>query len=115
MRCPEARASAHSKAMMTLVRQVRAQRRRRHLSIREAAPLIGISFSTLARLERGAGASPLTGRRLRAWLGEDVEVTSIEDRVAALEAAVFTHLSSCSLGSKGDENESKTHTAVVLA
>ncbi len=69
-----------------LIKKVRAERKRRRLSIREAAPLIGVSFSTLARLERDGGdTTALTERRLRAWLGEDIEVVTLEERVADLE------------------------------
>lgn len=45
----------------------------RDLSIREAAGEIGVSFSSLARAERGAGSlSKDTERRMRRWLGDDV-------------------------------------------
>lgn len=73
-----------------LIDRAQAKRNKLCLSLREAAPLIGVSFSTLARLERGQGSpSLLVGRRLRRWLGEDVPAQTIEERVEALEALVF--------------------------
>lgn len=49
--------------------QVRSARLRAGLSVRQLGALLGISFSTLARLERGDGGSmPHTRRQVAQWL-----------------------------------------------
>ena len=76
--------------MKRVVSKAKAKRIRRRFSIREAALMIGVSFSTLARLERGDGdPSPLVERKIRAWLGQEVDTVTIEERISALEGAVF--------------------------
>lgn len=70
----------------SVVSKVKAKRTRRRFSIRETALMVGVSFSTLARLERGEGGpSPLVERKLQAWLGEEVDTVTIEERLSALE------------------------------
>ncbi|GMN04551.1 hypothetical protein MTsPCn3_32820 [Erythrobacter sp. MTPC3] len=57
-----------------LVQAVTDKRKRQGLSIRALSAQVGISFSTLARIERGDG-SPDTNSKIRLleWLGEDAE------------------------------------------
>lgn len=57
-----------------LVRVVRAKRDREGLSIRALSGIVGISFSTLARIERGEGSPDNNSKiRLLEWLGPDAE------------------------------------------
>ena len=67
-----------------LIDAVRRKRETQGLSIRALASEIGISFSTLARIERGDGQPDNNSRiRLIEWLGEDAEAAGIGfDRVA---------------------------------
>ncbi|KKM71143.1 hypothetical protein LCGC14_1433670 [marine sediment metagenome] len=77
--------------MKHIVERARAKRRRLGFSLREVEIASGISFSTLARLERGdGGPSKATERRLHAWVegGEFSDPRSIEERLVRLEAAV---------------------------
>ena len=57
-----------------LIQAVKDKRERLDLSIRALSAQVGISFSTLARIERGDG-SPDTNSKIRLleWLGEDAE------------------------------------------
>ncbi len=67
-----------------LVRAVREKREREGLSIRALSAIVGISFSTLARIERGEGAPDNNSKiRLLEWLGPDAEEHELSfDRVA---------------------------------
>jgi len=57
-----------------LVAAVREKRNREGLSIRGLAGLVGVSFSTLARIERGEGSPDNNSKiRLLEWLGPDAE------------------------------------------
>lgn len=57
-----------------LVKAVRAKRDREGLSIRALSGIVGISFSTLARIERGEGSPDNNSKiRLLEWLGPDAE------------------------------------------
>jgi transcriptional regulator with XRE-family HTH domain/Zn-dependent peptidase ImmA (M78 family) len=67
-----------------LVTAVREKRDREGLSIRALSGIVGISFSTLARIERGEGAPDNNSKiRLLEWLGPDAEEHDLGfDRVA---------------------------------
>lgn len=67
-----------------LVRAVREKREREGLSIRALSAVVGISFSTLARIERGEGAPDNNSKiRLLEWLGPEAEEHELGfDRVA---------------------------------
>lgn len=67
-----------------LVTAVREKRDRDGLSIRALSGVVGISFSTLARIERGEGAPDNNSKiRLLEWLGPDAEQHDLGfDRVA---------------------------------
>lgn len=67
-----------------LVRAVREKREREGLSIRALSGIVGVSFSTLARIERGEGSPDNNSKiRLLEWLGSDAEVHQLGfDRVA---------------------------------
>lgn len=67
-----------------LIEAVRRKREAQGLSIRALASEVGISFSSLARLERGEGSPDHNSRvRLLEWLGEDAEAAGLGfDRVA---------------------------------
>jgi len=90
-----------------LVSQFKAARIKQGLSVRQIANLIGVSFSALARLERGEGTPmPFVEERMRHWLltGEgsaprviperiepwsvrmEARFAAIEERLAKLEA-----------------------------
>jgi transcriptional regulator with XRE-family HTH domain len=56
--------------MMGLGTRLRIQRQAKGLSLREAADEIGVSFNTIARVERGLACMGPTADRLRAWLGD---------------------------------------------
>ncbi|MCW3835035.1 XRE family transcriptional regulator [Sphingomonas canadensis] len=57
-----------------LVRAVREKRDREGLSIRALSGIVGISFSTLARIERGEGSPDNNSKiRLLEWLGADAD------------------------------------------
>jgi transcriptional regulator with XRE-family HTH domain len=67
-----------------LVRAVRDKRDREGISIRALSGIVGISFSTLARIERGEGSPDNNSKiRLLEWLGPDAEEHHLGlDRVA---------------------------------
>lgn len=57
-----------------LVKAVRAKRDREGLSIRALSGIVGVSFSTLARIERGEGSPDNNSKiRLLEWLGPDAD------------------------------------------
>jgi len=67
-----------------LISAIRKKREAAGLSIRALASVVGISFSTLARIERGEGAPDNNSKiRLLAWLGETGEKAGLKfDNVA---------------------------------
>lgn len=57
-----------------LIKAVREKREREGLSIRALSGVVGVSFSTLARIERGEGSPDNNSKiRLLEWLGPDAE------------------------------------------
>ena len=74
-----------------LVDRVKLERQRQRLSHRRLGSITGISFSTLARVERGEGSYDTeTERRLRAWLGEDVgHLVSAAEQAKAQELGML--------------------------
>lgn len=81
--------TAHG-AVKVLVGRVKAERQRQGLSLRALGSISGVSFSTLARVERGEGQfDEESERRLRIWLGDDVgHLISADDRTRAEELGV---------------------------
>lgn len=68
-----------------LVKAVSAKRERLGLSIRALATQIGMSFSTLARIERGEGAPDNNSKvRLIEWLGPDADEAGLTFESVAL-------------------------------
>ncbi len=68
-----------------LIKAVIEKRNRLGLSIRALSVQVGISFSTLARLERGAGLPDNNSKiRLLEWLGEDAQELGLDFERAAL-------------------------------
>jgi len=67
-----------------LVRAVKRKRKAKGLSIRALSGVVGISFSTLARIERGAGEPDNNSKiRLLEWLGPDADEAGLTfDNVA---------------------------------
>ncbi len=67
-----------------LVRAVARKREAEGLSIRALSAVVGISFSTLARIERGEGKPDNNSKiRLLQWLGPDAEKAELRfDNVA---------------------------------
>lgn len=67
-----------------LIDAVRRKREAQGLSIRALAAEVGVSFSSLARIERGEGSPDNNSRiRLVEWLGDDAEAAGLGfDRVA---------------------------------
>jgi Zn-dependent peptidase ImmA (M78 family) len=79
-----------------LVRAVREKREREGLSIRALSGIVGISFSTLARVERGEGSPDNNSKiRLLAWLGPDADEHELGfDRVAFVHFRAWKNASS---------------------
>lgn len=70
-----------------LVRAVRKKREAEGLSIRALSAAVGVSFSTLARIERGDGQPDNNSKiRLLQWLG-----TAAEDAGLSFENVAFVH------------------------
>jgi len=67
-----------------LVGAVRRKRKAKGLSIRALSAIVGVSFSTLARIERGQGEPDNNSRiRLLEWLGPDADEADLSfDNVA---------------------------------
>jgi len=86
---------------MTLIEAVREKRERQNLSLRGLSRIVGVSFSALARLERGLGTpNTHTQDRLARWLEFDehsspndrnrpTKFDVLERRVEKLEKAIF--------------------------
>jgi transcriptional regulator with XRE-family HTH domain len=67
-----------------LVRAIKKKREAEGLSIRGLSAAIGVSFSTLARIERGEGQPDNNSKiRLLEWLGEDAEGAGLAFRDVA--------------------------------
>ena len=88
---------AARKKAPTIGERVRKRRGNDHISLRSLAKLVGVSFSTIARIERNDERKPYphTLRKLKKWLdtgeGSDPEVDPVrclEDRIDALEARI---------------------------
>jgi transcriptional regulator with XRE-family HTH domain len=58
--------------------RVAARRKKLGLSLRDAGAEIGVSFNTLARVEKGHQPDLENLRRLLAWIGESVDSTAPE-------------------------------------
>src|SRR5438045_5850249 len=70
-----------------LVETVRRKREAEGLSIRALSSLVGVSFSTLARIERGDGLPDNNSKiRLLEWLGTDAEEAGL-----TFENVAFVH------------------------
>lgn len=70
-----------------LVRAVKKKREAEGLSIRSLSAIVGVSFSTLARIERGDGEPDNNSKiRLLQWLGPDAE-----DAGLAFDNVAFVH------------------------
>src|SRR5258708_282879 len=70
-----------------LIQALIEKRNRLGLSIRALSAQVGISFSTLARLERGAGLPDNNSKiRLLEWLGDDAQELGLD-----FERAAFVH------------------------
>ncbi len=70
-----------------LIKALIEKRNRLGLSIRALSAQVGISFSTLARLERGAGLPDNNSKiRLLEWLGDDAQELGLD-----FERAAFVH------------------------
>ena len=70
-----------------LVKAVRDKRDREGLSIRALSAIVGISFSTLARIERGQGSPDNNSKiRLLEWLGPDAE-----EHELGFDSVAFVH------------------------
>jgi transcriptional regulator with XRE-family HTH domain/Zn-dependent peptidase ImmA (M78 family) len=82
-----------------LVGAVREKREREGLSIRALSGIVGISFSTLARIERGEGSPDNNSKiRLLEWLGADAEVHDIGfDEVALVHFRAGKNASSATV------------------
>src|SRR5262249_40853514 len=67
-----------------LINAIRKKREAEGLSIRALSAVVGISFSTLARIERGEGLPDNNSKiRLLEWLGEEAEEAGLKfDNVA---------------------------------
>jgi transcriptional regulator with XRE-family HTH domain len=61
-----------------LGRRLKAERRRRHLSLRDLSDELGISFNTLSRVERGHLPDLRNYQRIVDWLGVPVD-TFLDD------------------------------------
>lgn len=70
-----------------LVQAVRRKREAEGLSIRALSAAVGVSFSTLARIERGEGQPDNNSKvRLLQWLGADAEAAGL-----SLDNVAFVH------------------------
>ena len=78
-----------------LGRLLRERRKRDSLSLRQAAIEIGISFNSLARIERGRVPDVATFKRLAEWIGVSPAACfePRQDRVTPTPAAIAAHLS----------------------
>lgn len=76
-----------TKADKKLIAALKAKRARDGLSIRALAALIGVSFSSLARIERGEGAPDNNSKiRILEWLGPDAD-----DAGLGFDGVAFVH------------------------
>ncbi len=70
--------SIQETALRDLGGRIAARRKRLGLSLRDASAEVGISFNTLARVEKGHLPDFVNFRRLLAWLGESETSASPE-------------------------------------
>jgi transcriptional regulator with XRE-family HTH domain len=79
-----------------LIKALTAKRNRLGLSIRALSTQVGISFSTLARLERGAGLPDNNSKiRLLEWLGDDAKELGLGfERVALVHFRAMKNVQS---------------------
>lgn len=84
-----------------LVRAVRKKREAAGLSLRALAAEVGVSFSTLARLERGDGSPDNNSKiRLIEWLGKDAETAGLNfDHVAFVHFRAMKNVQSSTVQS----------------
>ena len=76
-----------TKSDTKLIAAVKAKREREGLSIRALATKIGMSFSSLARIERGDGSPDNNSKiRLLEWLGSDAGAAGV-----GFEDVAFVH------------------------
>lgn len=82
-------------ALPDLGRLLRERRKRDRLSLRQAAAEIGISFNSLARIERGRVPDIATFQRLAEWLGVSPAAffEPQQGRVTPTPTAIAAHLS----------------------
>lgn len=76
----EMRATKGTARLTDLGQRILARRDQRGLSLRAAAAEVGISFNTLARVERGHLPDLENFQRIARWLGDlqEVEIASVE-------------------------------------
>ena len=76
--------------MDVFAKRVKKSREDLGISIRTLAAESGVSFSSIARVERGDGTySPRSERALKVWLGDDVsESLSPQQETAARELGI---------------------------
>lgn len=68
-----------------LIEALRTKRQTQGYSLRKLSSVIGVSFSTLARIERGAGEPDNNSRiRILEWLGEDARALGLSFESVAL-------------------------------
>ena len=76
-----------------LGRMVSAERRRRGISLRDAADELGIPFNTLARVEKGHIPDLPKFKRLVEWCGADIrQFFEAQERPASTTDAIAEHL-----------------------
>ena len=72
---------------------VLAERRRRGISLRDAAQAVGIPFNTLARVEKGHVPDLPKFKRLVEWCGADVkQFFEIQEKATATTDVISEHL-----------------------
>lgn len=70
-------------AAETLGDRIKAKRETEGLSLRDLESVVGVSFSSISRAERNKGElTPDHALRLKAWLGDDVEVPAYKSKEA---------------------------------
>lgn len=88
--------------MSDLSAPMKAKRREQGRTLRDLSALIGVSFTTLSRIERGVGdCTYRVRRRVEAWLNDDDQVERVQSvfasadeclRIAGLLVAVAERL-----------------------
>ena len=79
---------------ITIGRQIRARRVALGLTLREAAPRCGLSYSMLAQIEKGQATTTPRLHAIRAGLGMDAAEAVPDDRAAIMARfrAVLPHI-----------------------